>query len=122
MPLPDPHADEPTVELEGDLWKLWNQARTNAEGWSTEADRIRKRIEERIGDAYAATVDGVKVLTYRPTKKYAEARLRKDYPDLTEHFILVQKVEVLDTDKFAAQHPEIAERYRVRSLRRTGEE
>lgn len=122
MPLPDPHADEPTVEVDSNLWKLWNQAVTNAEGWANEAKRLRAQLEESLGDAYAATVDGVKVLTYRPTKKYADARLRKDFPDLTEHFVRVEKVEVLDTERFAAQHPDIAEKYRIRSFRRTGEE
>lgn len=113
----DPHADEPVVELDGGLWKRYTQASVNAAGWKTEADRLRAEIEDRLGDAYAGIVDGAKVVLNRPTARYAITRLLKDYPALAQHFMVTQRQEVFDLERFSAQHPEIAERYRVRSFR-----
>lgn len=117
MPLPDPHATEPTVEGDANLFERWRQAQRNAEGWQTEADRLRSKLEEIIGDAYALTIDGVKVITNRPTVRYAEARIKQDFPDLVQHFTKPTFQEKFDVGAFAAAHPDIAARYRVRSFR-----
>lgn len=116
MPLPDPHADEPTVEIDRDKFKLWQEARAAVEAWQAEADRLRKEIEEQGGGAYALTVDGQKVITNRPKEQYAESRLIKDYPDLTAHFMKARVRYELDMDDFRQHHPDVAEQYRVRSF------
>lgn len=116
MPLPDPHANEPTVEVDRDKFKLWREARDAVKAWTAEAERLRKELEAEGGDAYALTVDGQKVITNRPKDQYAEGRLIKDYPDLTAHFFEVRIQNEFNIDKFCEQHPEIAERYRVRAF------
>jgi hypothetical protein len=116
MPLPDPHAKEPTVEISGDVYKLYEEALTNAKAWSDEANRLRTRILEELGDAYAGTVDGEKVISHRPKDQYAIQRLRTDYPDLTEHFMVWRTEQTFDLDKFRHAHPEILEQYQVRSF------
>lgn len=117
MSTPEPYAGEPTQEIDRTIFMKWQEAKRNAEAWEHEAKRLRAHLESMLGDAFAATIDGVKVLTYRPGAKYATAAIRRDYPDLTQHFIISRLVDDLDMDRFAAQHPEIAERYRVRSFR-----
>lgn len=116
MPLPDPHADEPTVEVDRDTVKLMQEAKANAKAWTEEYERLRKKFEVELGDAYAATVDGEKVYTYRPKEAYAEARLRKDYPDLTAHFMEYAYVNQFNFDKFKQAHPDIAKLYQSRQL------
>lgn len=120
MALPDPHADELSVELDSDLIKLYRQAKVNAQGWKTEEDRLRKRIEESLGDAFAGTVDGEKVVTYRATSGYAEARIRNDFPELVQHYMRPVTKDEFDMELFAKAHPEIAEKYRIRSFRNVG--
>jgi hypothetical protein len=114
MPLPDPYANEPTVEVDPDIVMLFHEAKLAEKAWKDEADRLYKRIVEQLGDASAGTIDGVKVLSYRPKSSYAEGRLQKDYPDLTDHFR--EYKSVFNVQAFAQAHPEIAERYRVRAL------
>lgn len=116
MPLPDPHANEPTVEIDRDKFKLWQEARAAVEAWQAEATRLRKEIEEQGGGAYALTVDGQKVITNRPKEQYAESRLIKDYPDLVQHFMVPRVQNVFDMEGFREHHPEVAELYRVRSF------
>jgi hypothetical protein len=116
MPLPDPHASEPTTEVDRDTYKLYEEAKGAVKAWTTEMVRLKKKLIEEIGDAYAATIDGEKVLGYRPKDAYAEARLRQDYPDLTEHFVEVKVQSVFNMDRFAEQHPDIAAKYRIRAL------
>lgn len=116
MPLPDPHADEPTVEVDRDTVKLMQEAKANAKAWTEEYERLRKKFEVELGDAYAATVDGEKVYTYRPKEAYAEARLIRDNPDLAQHFMEFAYVNQFNFTKFRQQHPDIAERYRIRAL------
>jgi hypothetical protein len=117
MPVPEKYSDELAVEIDKDKLNLWRKARDSAKAWEEEAARLRKEIEETMGSATAATVDGVKVITYRPGNAYAAKRIQEDYPDLAEHFIVRSFVAELDTVQFAAAHPEIAEKYRVRSFR-----
>jgi len=113
----DPNRDEPTAELDPNLWKLYLQAKTNADGWQREADRLKSQLLSSLGDAHAGTLDGVKVAYYRPSARYAEARIIKDHPDLVQHFMRRRSQEYFDLDAFLAQHREIADQYRVRSFR-----
>lgn len=117
MPVPDPHANEPTVEVHRDTWKLYQEATDAVVAWTKERDRLKVQLQDELGDAYAATVDGKKVATFRPQDNWATAALRKDYPDLTDHFMRHRVHVELDVEAFAAQHPDIAEKYRVRSFR-----
>lgn len=116
MPLPDKHADEPGVEIPGELWSQYRTARGNAVSWQKIADTIKAKIMEEMGDATAALVGGQSVATYRPTSRYAEARIRSDYPELTQHYIHEEPRQVFDIELFAKAYPDIAEAYRVRSF------
>ena len=118
MPLPDPHAKEPTAEISGDVLKLYEEALANSKAWADRANEYRTRLLDELGDAYAGTVDGVKVVAHRPKDQYAISRLRSDYPDLTEHFLSWKTEQVFDLDKFRNAHPEILEQYQVRALNR----
>lgn len=117
MPLPDKHANEPVIEIDPDLFHKFGEAKVAVAAWTAEMERLKKLILAQAGDAYALTVGGEKVLTHRPQVNYADARLRKDYPDLTEHFMTMKVETVFDVEAFAAHHPEIAEKYRVRALK-----
>jgi hypothetical protein len=117
MALPDKHKDEPTTEVSADAYTKWVEAKNNAVQWGKVAAAYRTLLEQQMGDAFAATVDGIKVLTHRPADTYATARIQKDHPQLTQHFLRHEMVETFDVQKFAAAYPEIAEKYRVRSFR-----
>lgn len=117
MPVPDIHAGEPTVEVDPVLFRRWHEAARNAARWKTIAERERRLLEKEIGDAYAGTIDGDKVLTYRPSDKWAGAEIVKQYPDLTQHFMRPQTQEVFDVEAFRFQYPDIAAKFRVRSFR-----
>lgn len=116
MPLPDPHANEPTSELDRDTWKLYQEAKANMKGWTQEMIRLRKKLESEIGTAAAGTVDGEKVVTYRYKDQWAVTSLVKDLPDLTAHFFEPTYEQKFNMDKFREQHPDIAEKYRVRAF------
>jgi hypothetical protein len=117
MPLPDQYADELTVEIDADKYKLWLEARAAVKAWQAEAERLAADLRESLHGLSAGTVNGNKVVSYRPKDQYAISRLVKDYPDLTEHFMKPELVTSLDVRAFAAAHPEVAEKYRVREFR-----
>lgn len=116
MPLPDPHVNEPTREVDRDTYRLLQEAKAAVFAWTAEFNRLKAKFLEEMGDAFAATIDGEKVYTYRPKDQYAVSRLIKDYPDLTEHFFETQRQSVFNVDRFREAHPDIAEKYRVRAL------
>lgn len=120
MPLPDPHAGESTVELPEDLWSAYDQALATLKQWTEYVNELKARMLKELGDAYAGTVNGKKVISHRPKDQYAIARLRDDYPDLTAHFMRWKTEEVFDQEAFGAQHPEILEQYKVRALTKLG--
>lgn len=117
MPLPDQYADELTVEIDPDKYKLWQEAKAAVKAWQQEADRLAADIRDSLHGLSAGTINGAKVVTYRPKGQYAVGRLVKDYPDLTKHFMKPELVETLDIFTFAVNHPDIAEKYRVREFR-----
>lgn len=117
MALPDPYVNEPTAEVPRDLVRQWVQARDNAAHWKKEQDRIQEELALIVGDAHAGTLDGEKVFTYRPIDRYAETRLIKENPDLTEHYFQATVVDKFNLAAFKAQHPEVAEKYRSRQFR-----
>lgn len=116
MALPDPYAHEPTKELNPDKVRLFKAARDAVAKWTAELERLKKELQAELDGAHAGTVDGVKVVTYRPQDRYAVARLVKDNPDITEHFWKHEVVRQFDVDTFTAQHPEIADAYRIRAF------
>lgn len=117
MSIPDPYANEPTAEVDRDHYLAWVKAKDAAARWHKEADRIEQLLKKSLADAHAGTLNGVKVLTNRPQKNYAAAAIRRDYPDLAQHFLQRVVKEEFQVDDFAAAHPDIAEAYRIRSFR-----
>jgi hypothetical protein len=120
MPLPDPYVDEPVSELDPEIYKLWLQARENADGWTREANRLKQRLIDQVGEASAGTVHGEKVIYYRYTDAWAVARLVKENPDLAQHYMVTREEEVFDFEQFRRVHRDIADRYRTRSFRSAG--
>lgn len=118
----DPHEGEPTVELDQDLWQGYVTAKRHAEKAAEYAERVKNRLILALGDAHAGVVDGRKVVTFRPQKRYAEAQLRARYPDLTQHYVTSKLMEMLDVARFGAAHPEILEQFQVRAFKATIEE
>lgn len=116
----DPHATEPKVELDASLYKRYCEALENSVAWKKEAERLQAELNEQIGDAYAGTIDGHKVITHRPMKTWRINELVRDYPDLTSHFLFREVVEKLDIQSFQKHHAEIAQRYQSRSFRNVG--
>lgn len=113
----DPHEEEPTQEITADKYKLWQAFREAIKNAEAEELRLRKEIEAEMGTALAATVNGVKVLTRRPTARYASRDLIKAYPELTEHYMVTSVGTELDMAAFSAHHKEIADKYRVYEFR-----
>jgi hypothetical protein len=121
MPLPDPHAGELTVELDKDLWTRYEEGLATLKKWTDYVNELKALLLKQLGDAYAGTVEGRKVVAHRPKDQYAIARLRKDYPDLTEHFMRWRTEQAFDEDAFAMAHPEILEQYKVRAFTKLGD-
>lgn len=122
MPVPDQWSGETTTELDHDKYKLWQEAKAAVKAWQEEADRLMGELIGSLNDhdATAGTVDGQKVVGYRPKRQYAVKRLEEDYPDLVMHFQVPKITTVTNMEAFAVSHPEIADRYRVREFRELG--
>ncbi len=119
--LPDKYANEPTTEVDHAKWQAYLRARDARQQWAVIETKLIKEIKGEMGTSFALTYDGEKIATFRPTVAYAEARLQNDYPDLTKHYVIDRTVPTFDMDLFAKAHPEIAEKYRVRTFREVSE-
>jgi hypothetical protein len=121
MPRPDPYEKEPTADLDPHTFGLYMEAMNAIMEWKRVAEGYQKELLEQLGDAHAGLVDGRKLVTNRPSDRWAEARLQKEYAELTQHYVKPKVTQVFDLDSFAASHPDIAEKYRVRSFRSVGD-
>ena len=113
----DPHAGESTSEVAKELHQLLANAKQQRDLWGKEVNRLEEELLGAIGDAYAATVDGVKVWTHRPEDRYAVRALMEQYPDLAEHYVETRVTRELNMERFKAAHPDVAAKFQVRSLR-----
>lgn len=119
MPV-DPHAGEPTVELDKVKWALYVELLKAMEAGKKRLEALRKEFEEDLGSAHAGTVDGAKVITYRPKDGYNTTLLKREYGDLTQHFMREETRDVLDMELFAKAYPDIAQKYQTREFRVAG--
>lgn len=117
MPLPDPYADEPAVQVNVDLYRHWRELEQFALQYAKAAEAAKALLIQQMGDAHAGLIEDRKVVTNRPTKRYATARIMTEREDLAQHFMHEVTNKVLDMEAFRIRHPEIAENYRVRSFR-----
>ena len=117
MPLPSPHADEPSVQLDPALVIAWREAEQKAADFKKEADRLKGLLMAAMGDFPAGKVGDDKVITYRPSDAWATARLVKENENLTQHFYRPVTKDVFDLESFRLRHPEVAEKYRIRTFR-----
>lgn len=117
MPV-DPHDGEPTAELDPVKWALYVELLKAMEAGKQRLEALRKEFEEAIGEAYAGVVDGRKVITYRPRAgTYNTTLLKKEYGDLTQHFMRAETRDVLDMELFAKAYPEYAAKYQTRDFK-----
>jgi hypothetical protein len=117
MPLPDQYADELTMEIDPDKYQLWLDAKASVRAWQAEVDRLAADLRDSLHGLSAGSLNGKKVVSYRPKDQYATGRLIKDYPDLCEHFMKPELITTLDIKAFAAAHPDVASKYQVREFR-----
>lgn len=121
MPLPDPHADEPATQINPDYFQEWRDAQAAADAWQKIADARKKRLMDEIGNNHAGMIGDRKVVFFRPTTRYAEARLVKENEGLAQHFYHQETRDVFSMEEFRTRHPDIAEKYRVRQFKAAGE-
>jgi hypothetical protein len=113
----DPNKDEPSVEISAQLYKEWVEIRELIKVGQAEEKRLREEIEKALGTATAATVGGVKVITYRPRQGWSTKDLMRDHGELTQHYMTYEMTPRLDIYQFAAHHPEIAAKYQTRDFK-----
>jgi hypothetical protein len=113
----DPFADEPAVPIDEELYRNWRDAQDAVNKWQAYVDKYADEIRLQIGSAHAGLVHGVKVVTNRPQNRWSLAGLQRDHKSLTQHFVREVTKEEFDFQAFSVKYPDIAEKYRARSLR-----
>ena len=121
MPLPDPHAEEMSVQVDVATAIKWRTVEDEIARLRKVADALKKQLIDQIGDAYAGMIGDDKVITYRPTDRYAVKRMEDENRSLAQHFHREVTEVQFDDSAFIRAYPEIAEKYRVRSFRATTE-
>jgi 3-dehydroquinate dehydratase len=116
----DPYADEPTAPLDPVQWALYQELLKAMAVAETRLKDLRASFEEQIGEAHAGTVDGKKVVTNRPKKGWNTTLLKKEYGELTMHFMREETKDVLDMELFAKAYPDIAQKFQTREFRVLG--
>lgn len=117
MAVHDPYADEEAVQINPELYEEWKKYEDYAAQYAKMAEMLKRELIKQLGNATAGMVGSAKVVTHRPTKRYATSRLQSERADLAQHFIRMVAKEEFDFTAFQARHPDVAEEYRVRSFR-----
>lgn len=82
------------------------------------ADALKAHIQHEMGEAEVATIGGKPAFTWKRTGQFNQRRFATEHPDLYAQYTVLRPV--VDTDKLAAEVPEVFERYRARRFERKG--
>jgi putative phage-type endonuclease len=88
------------------------KARIEADG--EELAEVENQLRAALGATEVATIGGRPVYTWRQNGNFAVARFRDAEPELAAQY--VRMVPAVDTERLAADHPEIYRSYRARRL------
>ena len=88
------------------------KARLTADG--EDLVEVENQMRAALGDAEVALIGGRPVYTWRQNGNFASARFRDAEPELAAQY--VHMVPAVDTERLAADHPEIYRKYRARRL------
>ncbi len=81
-----------------------------------DADALKNRVRGLIGDAERLMCGDIEVATWRNSGKFLEKRLRAAHPKLAAEYEHEVTKTVLDTERLAADHPDIYRACRGRVL------
>jgi putative phage-type endonuclease len=76
---------------------------------------VENQLIAELDSADTCLVDGEVAYTWRATRRFAEARFRRDHPKLFRQF--QRPTTQLDIDALTAAHPQLASAYRVRQFK-----
>jgi predicted phage-related endonuclease len=83
----------------------------------TEAQKaLDAHIQHEMGEAEAATIGGRPAFTWKRTGQFSEKRFRTEQPAAADRYTVL--VPAIDTDKLAAESPELYAAYRARRFER----
>ena len=116
-------SEEAAVEVDPVEALLLGQRRRELKEQAARLDHDLTEVENRMrqlaGDAEIATVGGKPVFTWKANGQFAHKRFRTAEPELAAQY--THMVPAVDTDRLAADHPEIYRTYRARVLRTPSE-
>lgn len=110
---------EATVEVDPVEAMLLTQRRRELKeqiaGLTHTLTETENQMRAVVGDAEVATIGGREVYSWRQNGQFAHARFRQEQPELAAEY--TRQVPAVDTERLAADHPEIYRKYRARVLR-----
>lgn len=94
----------------------YHQALRDIKQMQAYADGLKKKIIKRIGNAEEATVGGVLAFTYAKTGSYRWAEFAAEHPQIAEKYKIQVVQEVLDKDQLLTDHAAILADYQSRQF------
>jgi putative phage-type endonuclease len=79
-----------------------------------ELDLVENQLKAMCGEAEVAAVGGRTVFTWKANSTFRQTDFRMEQSELAARY--VRQVDHVDTDRLAADHPDIHRRYRARRL------
>src|SRR5690349_15356347 len=77
---------------------------------------LKARIKKRMGDAGTMKVNGVVAFTWAPTESFAWSKFAEEHGDIAERYKVTVEKEVLDTTRLSKEHPTLVEPFRTRQF------
>lgn len=107
-------AVEVDPEVRDEITLLAEKTAAGQKAAKADRDALKNRVRGLLGDAEQLVCGEQEIATWRNTGQFSETRFQAAHPDLAERY--VTKVEVVDTERLAADHPEIHTAFRARVL------
>lgn len=100
------------------LVQLEKMLRGAVDEWKERLANVQAQLQELVGDAEEATVDGKQVFTFSRINRLREQAFRKAYPTMAQVYTDVVEVEKLNVDSLRANQPEIYREFQSRVWKR----
>jgi putative phage-type endonuclease len=110
----DNRAVEVDPDVRDEITLLAEKTAAGEKAAKADRDALKNRVRGLLGDAERLVCGEQEIATWRNTGQFCEARFRAAHPDLAARYVTT--VEVVDTDRLAADHPELHTAFRARVL------
>ncbi len=117
----NPRPEDESVALDDyiPVLEAWHEASVRIKELNAEIEKYKTLLTKVMGDAVIGTVDGVKVLDFKPIESFNGKEFEKRFPETYRFYVREVTTKTLDKSAIQATRPDLWEQFQSRPMKST---